>query len=100
MLASFSDPKMLASLGLDPKMLGSLDPKMMASMGLDPKLMGLDPKTMAGLDPKMLAGMDPKMLAGIDPSIAAMYGLAMPSTATSSSSNGISIPSSSKGSTS
>merc|ERR1719174_944410 len=38
--------------------------------------------------------MDPKMLSGIDPSIAAMYGIALPSS--SSSSNGINIPSTSK----
>merc|ERR1711981_884869 len=119
MLASFTDPKMLASPGIDPKMFGSLDPKTMASMdpkilGFDPKLMGIDPKALAGmdpkllagldpkmfagLDPKLLAGMDPKMLSGIDPSIAAMYGLAMPQSSSSSSSNGIGIPSSSKGS--
>merc|ERR1719282_1210707 len=84
------DPKML---GLDPKMLGGLDPKILADMGIDPrmldpkaqaaaaaafdpKMFGLDPKTMASLasmDPKELAKLDPKMLASLDPSLAAMY---------------------------
>merc|ERR1719394_649523 len=89
---------MLASMGLDPKMLASMDPKMLASMGLDPKMlaamadpkmagmaamtdpkllasMGMDPKTMAamGLDPKTLAATDPKLLAsmGLDPKMLA-----------------------------
>jgi len=40
------DPKMLASMGLDPKMLASMDPKMLASMGLDPKMLS-DPNLLA-----------------------------------------------------
>merc|ERR1711981_940494 len=78
-----------ASSIMDPKLLGSIDPKTLA---------GMDPKLLAGLDPKGLAGMDPKLLSGIDPSIAAMYGIAMPTTSGSSSSNEMNIPSSTKGS--
>jgi len=37
---------MLASMGLDPKMLAGIDPKMLASMGLDPKMLS-DPNLMA-----------------------------------------------------
>merc|ERR1719350_2018892 len=83
------DPKMLASMGMDPKMMAGMDPKMLASMGMDPKMlqsMGMDPKmmsammdpkSMAGLDPKMLAsmGIDPKMMAGIDPKMLASMGM-------------------------
>merc|ERR1711902_206566 len=63
------DPKVLASMGLDPKMLASMDPKMLASMGLDPKMLS-----------------DPMM---------AMYAMGMPgmppmSSAPSSLSNGVS----------
>merc|ERR1712117_801462 len=84
------DPKMLASMGLDPK--GAPDPKMMASMmGMDPKVlasMGLDPKMLSdpnlmaqmGLDPKTLAAaMDPKNVAksmpGVDPKMMSMMGM-------------------------
>jgi hypothetical protein len=49
-----------ASLGIDPKLLASMDPKVLQAAGIDPKTMGLDPRL---LDPKLL-GMDPKMLAG------------------------------------
>merc|ERR1711902_83282 len=63
------DPKVLANMGLDPKMLASMDPKMLASMGLDPKMLS-----------------DPMM---------AMYAMGMPgmppmSSAPSSLSNGVS----------
>jgi len=74
------DPKILQSMGIDPKMMsGMMDPKMMA--GLDPKMlasMGMDPKMLASMDPKMLAsmGMDPKMLS--DPNLMAMYAMGMP----------------------
>merc|ERR1719230_1602456 len=107
MLASM-DPKMLASMGLDPKMLSAMmDPKALASMGMDPKAMAamMDPKAMAAMmDPKALAGMDPKALASLgidpkmmsDPNLMAMYAMGMPgmmppmSSATASSlSNGI-----------
>merc|ERR1711902_238233 len=58
------DPKMLASMGLDPK--GAPDPKLLSMMGMDPKNVA---KSMPGVDPKMMSmmGMDPKMLAGLDP---------------------------------
>merc|ERR1719471_2321253 len=70
------DAKMLASMGLDPKMLASMDPNVLKSMGIDPKMLGLDTKTSQaqasnmndmilksmGIDPKLLAGMDPKHL--------------------------------------
>merc|ERR1719433_818353 len=65
------DPKMLASMGMDPKMMAAMmDPKMMAAM--------MDPKTMASMDPKMLAsmGLDPKMLS--DPNLMAMYSMGLP----------------------
>merc|ERR1719356_481748 len=75
------DPKVLASMGLDPKMLS--DPNLMAQMGLDPKTLAaaMDPKNVAksmpGVDPKMMSmmGMDPKMLAGMDPKMLASMGL-------------------------
>merc|ERR1719458_105809 len=72
---------MLASMGLDPEMLASMEPKMMASMGMDPKMlasMGMDPKMMAAMmDPKMMSAiLDPKMLS--DPNLLAMYSMGMP----------------------
>merc|ERR1712098_497268 len=100
------DPKALAAMGMDPKMMAAMmDPKAMAAM-MDPKaLAGMDPKALAslGIDPKMLAGMDPKMLASLgmdpkmmsDPNLMAMYAMGMPgmmppmSSAASSLSNGI-----------
>merc|ERR1712025_753556 len=36
----------LASMGMDPKMLASMDPKMLASMGIDPKMLS-DPNLLA-----------------------------------------------------
>ena len=68
------DPSLLKAAGLggfgDPKNAAKMDPMMMAAMG-DPKAlqaMGLDPKSLAalGIDPKSLASMDPKMM-GFDP---------------------------------
>merc|ERR1712223_1941856 len=100
------DPKVLASMGLDPKMLS--DPNLMAQMGLDPKG-APDPKMMAsmmGMDPKVLAsmGIDPKMLS--DPNLMAMYSMGMmpPMSSAAPMSNGIGSSSgtplpSSKGST-
>merc|ERR1712241_847333 len=83
------DPKMLASMGLDPK--GAPDPKLLSMMGMDPKVlasMGLDPKMLSdpnlmaqmGLDPKTLAAaMDPKNVAksmpGVDPKMMSMMGM-------------------------
>merc|ERR1719285_235620 len=54
------DPKILASMGLDPK--GAPDPKMMSMMGMDPKVLAS-----MGLDPKMLS----------DPNLMAMYAMGM-----------------------
>ena len=73
------DPKLLQSMGLDPKMMAGLDPKSMA--GLDPKMlmsMGIDPKMLEGMDPKMLAslgmpGMDPKSMAAASAQAAAAF---------------------------
>merc|ERR1712158_180989 len=107
------DPKVLASMGLDPKMMS--DPNLMAQMGLDPKtlaaamdpknvaksmpavdpkmmsMMGMDPKMLAGMDPKVLAsmGIDPKMLS--DPNLMAMYSMGMmpPMSSAAPMSNGI-----------
>merc|ERR1712141_285997 len=98
------DPKLLASAGMDPKLLAGMDPKLLA--GMEPKLLaGLDAKTLAAygidpkfvqeankssekssssasaakppsmlLDPKML-GLDPKMLAGLDPKVLIEMGI-------------------------
>merc|ERR1719205_181731 len=81
------DPKMLASMGIDPKMLAGMDPKMLASMGIDPKQMA----SMMGMDPKVLAsmGIDPKMLS--DPNLMAMYSMGMmpPMSSAAPMSNGI-----------
>merc|ERR1719295_440475 len=106
-MAAMTDPKLLASMGMDPKMMSAMmDPKMMSAM-MDPKtLAATDPKLLAsmGLDPKMLAAMsDPKMMAAMsdpkmmsDPNLMAMYAMGMPgmmppmSSAASSLSNGVS----------
>merc|ERR1712079_538460 len=66
----------------------AFDPKMLASMGIDPKMLGLDPKTMASL-----ASMDPKELAKLDPTLAALYGMPPGGTSTH---NGVSKSSSSQ----
>merc|ERR1719384_2385338 len=107
------DPKMMSAM-MDPKTLAATDPKLLASMGLDPKMLAAmsDPKMMAAMsDPKMMAAMsDPKMMAPMsDPNLMAMYAMGMPgmmppmSSAASSLSNGVSagtpLPSS-KGGTS
>merc|ERR1719438_527619 len=88
----------MMSAMMDPKTLAATDPKLLASMGLDPKMLAAmsDPKMMAAMsDPKMLAAMsDPKMLS--DPNLMAMYAMGMPgmmppmSSASSSLSNGVS----------
>ena len=63
--------KMLASMGLDPKMLA----------GMDPKMLGFDPKQLS--DPKMLlGGMDPRMF-GLDPKMFGMSSGTSSSTANS-----------------
>merc|ERR1719410_587299 len=65
------DPKTMAAMGMDPKMMSAMmDPKMMSAM--------MDPKALASMDPKMLAslGLDPKMLS--DPNLMAMYAMGMP----------------------
>merc|ERR1739844_267841 len=56
------DPKMLASMGMDPKMLASMDPKMLASMGMDPKMLS-DPNLMA-MYAMGMPGMMPPMTSG------------------------------------
>merc|ERR1719458_311933 len=68
------DPKMLASMGLDPK--GAPDPKMMSMMGMDPKVLAS-----MGIDPKMLS----------DPNLMAMYSMGMmpPMSSAAPMSNGI-----------
>merc|ERR1739838_840266 len=79
------DPKILQSMGIDPKIMsGMMDPKMLA--GLDPKMLaslGMDPKVLASMDPKMLAsmGLDPKMMS--DPNLMAMYAMGLPSSMSS-----------------
>jgi len=74
------DPKFLASMGLDPKLLSQMDPNLLKSFGIDPKLLGLPDQSKSssnsmdsmlksmGIDPKALAGMDPKVL-GFDPKL-------------------------------
>ena len=57
------DPRMAASTGgMDLKALSQMDPKLLQTVGIDPKM----------FDPKMLASMDPKLLqaSGIDPKYA------------------------------
>ena len=63
---STSTAALAAGMGLDPKLMASLDPKLMSAM-MDPALlasMSQDPKTMqalfGGMDPRLF-GFDPKM---------------------------------------
>merc|ERR1712141_568789 len=80
MMAAMMDPKMMAAM-MDPKTMASMDPKMFASMGLDPKMLS-DPNLLAmysmGL-PGMMppSGSTPSSLSnGVSPSA----GTPMPST--------------------
>ena len=71
--------------GMDLKALSQMDPKLLQTVGIDPKM--FDPKALAGMDAKMLAsmGMDPKMfdsksagaagMAGMDAKLLASMGL-------------------------
>merc|ERR1719192_3050230 len=81
------DPKMLASMGLDPKMLAAMDPKMLASMGMDPKMLS-DPNLMAMYS----MGLPGMMAPGASPATSISNGVASAGTPLPSSKGGTTKP--------
>merc|ERR1712079_309864 len=86
MMAAMMDPKMMAAM-MDPKTMASMDPKMLASMGIDPKMLS-EPNLMAMYS----MGLPGMMAPGASPATSISNGVASAGTPLPSSKGGTTKP--------